>query len=107
MAQLKESISNHMPTVSRSTSPSNQRSDADGFAVYAMPTYNWPSVPDVLMPFSIRPFRRFPVQCSVLYNAGPFQGQGTVGIFHVLDGDSPVIYRCDQETPLTHGHTPE
>ena len=30
------------------------------------------------MPFTIRPFRRFPVQCSVTYNAGPFQGQGTV-----------------------------
>ena len=30
------------------------------------------------MPFSIRPFRRFPVQCSVTYNAGPFQGQGTI-----------------------------
>ncbi len=30
------------------------------------------------MPFSIRPFQRFPVQCSVTYNAGPFQGQGTV-----------------------------
>ena len=30
------------------------------------------------MPFSIRLFRRFPVHCSVSYNAGPFQGQGTV-----------------------------
>ena len=30
------------------------------------------------MPFSIRPYRRFPIQCSVTYNAGPFQGQGTV-----------------------------
>ena len=30
------------------------------------------------MPFSIRPFRRFPVHCSVSYNAGPFQGQGTM-----------------------------
>ncbi len=30
------------------------------------------------MPFSIRPFRRFPVQCSVTYNAGPLHGQGTV-----------------------------
>jgi len=30
------------------------------------------------MSFSIRPFRRFPVHCSVSYNAGPFQGQGTV-----------------------------
>ena len=24
------------------------------------------------MPFSIRPYRRFPVLCSVTYNAGPF-----------------------------------
>ena len=24
------------------------------------------------MPFSIRPYRRFPVQCAVIYNAGPF-----------------------------------
>jgi hypothetical protein len=30
------------------------------------------------MPFLIRPYRRFPVQCSVTYNAGPFQGQGTI-----------------------------
>jgi len=30
------------------------------------------------MPFSIRPFRRSPVQCSVTYIAGPFQGHGTV-----------------------------
>jgi len=30
------------------------------------------------MPFSIRPFRRFPVQCSITYHAGPFQGQGTI-----------------------------
>ena len=30
------------------------------------------------MLFSIRPFRRFPVHCSVSYNAGPFPGQGIV-----------------------------
>ena len=30
------------------------------------------------MPFSIRPFHRFPVPCAVTYHAGPFQGQGTV-----------------------------
>jgi len=30
------------------------------------------------MPFSIRPYRRFPLQCSVTYHAGPFQGQGTI-----------------------------
>ena len=30
------------------------------------------------MPFTIRPSRRFPVPGAVTYNAGPFQGQGTV-----------------------------
>ena len=46
------------------------------------------------MPFSIRPFRRFPVQCSVTYNAGPFQGQGTVWNLSCagwrLSGDLPT-----------------
>lgn len=46
------------------------------------------------MPFSIRPFRRFPVQCSVSYNAGSFQGQGTVWNLSCtgwrLSGDLPV-----------------
>ena len=45
------------------------------------------------MPLSIRPFRRFPTQCSVIYNGGPFQGQGTVwnlsGIGWRLPGDLP------------------
>lgn len=30
------------------------------------------------MPFVLRPFHRFPVQCSVTYSAGLFQGHGTV-----------------------------
>ena len=30
------------------------------------------------MSFSIRPYQRFPVQCPVTYNAGSFQGQGTI-----------------------------
>lgn len=30
------------------------------------------------MPFTIRPYRRFPVPCAVTYNAGPFQCQGAV-----------------------------
>ena len=30
------------------------------------------------MPFVLRPFRRFPVQCAVTYHAGPFQEQGIV-----------------------------
>ncbi len=46
------------------------------------------------MPLSVRPFRRFPTQCSVTYNAGPFQGQGTVwnlsGIGWRLPGDLPM-----------------
>src|ERR1044072_5022190 len=46
------------------------------------------------MPFSIRSFRRFPVQCSVTYNAGPFQGQGTVWNLSCtgwrLSGDLPM-----------------
>jgi len=46
------------------------------------------------MPFTLRPFRRFPVQCSVTYNVGSFQGQGTVWnlscIGWRLSGDLPV-----------------
>ena len=30
------------------------------------------------MPFSIRPFRRFPVCCPVTYHCGQFEGHGTV-----------------------------
>jgi len=30
------------------------------------------------MPFAIRLYQGFPVHCSVTYNAGLFQGQGTV-----------------------------
>jgi len=46
------------------------------------------------MPFTIRSFRRFPVQCSVTYNAGPFQGQGIIGNLSCtrcrLSGDLPM-----------------
>jgi hypothetical protein len=46
------------------------------------------------MPFSIRPYRRFPVQCVVTYNAGPFQGQGTIWNLSCtgwrLSGDLPM-----------------
>ena len=30
------------------------------------------------MPFSIRPYRRFPVCCPVTYHAGLFEGHGIV-----------------------------
>ena len=46
------------------------------------------------MPFSIRFHRRFPVQCSVTYNAGSFQGQGTIWNLSCtgwrLSGDPPM-----------------
>ena len=46
------------------------------------------------MPFSIRPYRRFPVQCAVTYSAGSFQGQGTVWNLSCsgwrLSGDLPM-----------------
>ena len=46
------------------------------------------------MPFLIRPFRRFPVQCAVSYNAGLFQGQGIVWKLSCtgwrLSGDRPL-----------------
>jgi hypothetical protein len=46
------------------------------------------------MPFLIRPSRRFPVQCSVTYNAGLFQGQATVWNLSCsgwpLSGDVPM-----------------
>jgi hypothetical protein len=46
------------------------------------------------MPFTIRPYRCFLVHCAVTYNAGPFQGQGTVWnlscIGWRLSGDLPM-----------------
>jgi hypothetical protein len=55
------------------------------------------------MPFIIWPYRRFPVQCPVSYNAGTSQGLGTVWNFSVngwkLSGDVPL--RVGQTCPLT------
>ena len=46
------------------------------------------------MAFSVRPSRRSPVQCSVTYHAGHFQGQGTVWNLSLngwkLSGDVPL-----------------
>ena len=58
---------------------------------------------EVPMPFSIRPFQRFPVQCSVTYNAGPSQGRGTVWNLSCtgwrLSGDLPM--QSDESLSLT------
>ena len=55
------------------------------------------------MPFTIRPYQRFPVQCSVTYNAGLFQGQGTVWNLSCtgwrLSGDLPM--RAEETLALT------
>ena len=46
------------------------------------------------MPFMVRLYQRFPVYCFVTYNAGTFQGQGTVWNFSLsgwkLSGDVPL-----------------
>ena len=46
------------------------------------------------MPFTLRPYRRFPVCCPVTYHAGPFQGQGTIWNLSCtgwrLSGDLPM-----------------
>ena len=51
------------------------------------------------MPFSIRPFRRFPVQCSITYNAGPFQRQGTIWNL------SCIGWRLSGDLPMRPGET--
>jgi hypothetical protein len=51
------------------------------------------------MPFSIRLFRRFPLHCSISYNAGPFQGQGTVWNL------SYTGWRLSSDLPMRPGET--
>ena len=55
------------------------------------------------MPFSIRPFRRFPICCPVTYHAGLSEGHGIVWNLSVngwrLSGDVPL--RVGQTCPLT------
>jgi hypothetical protein len=48
----------------------------------------------------IRPFRRFPMQCSVTYNAGPFQGHGTIwnllrGAQHLEQGSVFLVWMAE------------
>ena len=51
------------------------------------------------MPFSIRPHRRFPVHCSVMYNIGPFQGRGTIWNL------SSTGWRLSGNLPMRPGET--
>ena len=80
-APLQRSNLDSFPTVGLGLRPSEQ------------PSYNT-SPCEAPMCFSIRPYCRFPVQCAVTYNAGPFQGQGTVWNLSCsgwrLSGDLPM-----------------
>ena len=55
------------------------------------------------MPFSIRPHRRFPVNCRVTYHAGLHEGSGTIWNVSLtgwrLSGDLPL--RIEQSFPMT------
>jgi hypothetical protein len=51
------------------------------------------------MPFSIRTYHRFPVQCTAMYHAGPFQGQGTVWNL------SPTGWRISGDLPMRSGES--
>lgn len=46
------------------------------------------------MAFVVRPYRRFSIQCPVLYSCGPFNGIGTVSNFSMsgwrVSGDLPM-----------------
>ena len=55
----------------------NPADNLDTLRFYRLPSYNT-ALREASMPFSIRLFRRFPVQCVVSYSAGPFRGNGTV-----------------------------
>ena len=52
------------------------------------------------MLISICPFRRFSVQCSVAYNAEPFQRQGTVWNI------SRIGWRLSGDLPMRPGENP-
>jgi len=49
------------------------------------------------MLFLLRPYRRFPLQCSVTVREGPFQGQDIVWNLPVPAVDFLAIWPCDQE----------
>ena len=56
------------------------------------------------MPFTLRPYRRFPVCCPVTYHAGPFQGQGT--IWNLSCTDSRLSSSTYQSLLLQLTHSP-
>jgi hypothetical protein len=70
--------------------------------------YNTPPC-EAPMPFSTRPSHRFPVHCSVTYNAESFQREGTIwnfsnkeiGTFYVfIISRSMLMCGCPRNTPF-------
>ena len=65
------------------------------------PTIDFPC--EAPMPFSVRPYRRFPICCPVTYHAGLHEGRGMVWNLSAngwrLSGDVPL--RVGQTCPLT------
>lgn len=55
----------------------NPADNLDALRFDRLPSYNT-ALREASMPFWIRLFRRFPVQCVVSYSVGPFRGLGTV-----------------------------
>ena len=51
------------------------------------------------MPFVLRPYRRFPVQWSVTYNIGSFEGRGTIWNL------SSTGWRLSKNLPMRPGET--
>lgn len=51
------------------------------------------------MPFVLRPYRRFPVQCPVTYNTGSFEGRGTIWNL------SSTGWRLSGDLPMQPGET--
>lgn len=51
------------------------------------------------MPFAFHPFHRLAVQCSMTYNAVPYQSQGRIWNLYCTGGDSPMI--CPSDLSLT------
>jgi hypothetical protein len=51
------------------------------------------------MPFILRPYRRFSVQCPVAYSSGPFNGIGTVWNLSLTG------WRLSGDLPMSEGET--
>jgi hypothetical protein len=87
--------SHNAPVHSRRSIPPFPHAPPCGFL---RPLLEWGPPSEAPMSFSIRPFRRFLVHCSVSYNAGPL-AKAPCGIAPIPAGLFPAICPCDQGKP--------